>query len=428
MSKLLMIDKIKNNAFARNSIILFIGTMVANFLGYVFHLVIGRMVSVEVYGEIESLISLLAIISVPAAALSMVATKYGAGCKADGDKIRNYIFFKFLNKKVFFVVFPIFLAAVLLTPIFKKFLNIQDDLAIITIWLMMILSFFSAISNGILSGWQKFRESSWAGIWGMLIKLAVAVLFIKAGFALGGAMGGYFIGILASYLISLYFLRSVFQKSDEANIIPKSFNFQSVKNYVIPVFLGNLAITILGNVDMVLAKHSLDPQTAGQYGALTIVSKIIFFVTSIAATVLFSMSAENNHKKRSSLSILKMASAVTGIISLGSIIFYFSFPKFVLGMLFGGKYSDVAYLLGWFSVLVVTYSFANLLFQYFLSIHKTKIVYWYLTVSILEILAILFVGKSISAILVVVIISQVLALASGLIYLAKIHKTVGQNI
>jgi len=417
-----MIDRIRNNAFARNSLILFAGTMAANFLGYVFHLVVGRMVSVEVYGEIESLISLLAIISVPAAALTMVATKFSAECKADGDKAKNYNFFKLLNKKVFLVILPIFLIAALMTPLFKSFLKIEDSLAIIAVWLIMIISFFSAISGGILNGWQSFGKASWSAVGGALIKLVAAIILIKLGFVLVGTMSSFFIGILSSYLIALYFLRPIFQKSEKTSTINKSLNFQSVRNYIVPVFLGSLAITVLGNADMVLAKHNLDSQLAGQYGALTIVSKVIFFITGIVATVLFSMSAENNHKKNSSLSILKIAVFVTAIISFGSIIFYFSFPNFVLGMLFGEKYSGAAHLLGWFSILVVLFSFVNLFFQYFLSIHKTKIVYVYLSVSVLEIAAILFVGNTISAILIAVIISQALALVISLIYLAKIHK------
>ena len=112
------------------------------------------------------------------------------------------------------------------------------------------------------------------------------------------------------------------------------------------------------------------------------------------------------------------------MILFSPIVFYFSFPQFVLGMLFGSKYSDVAHLLGWFSILVVLFSFANLFLQYFLSIHKTKIVYGFLAIAVLEVLTLLFVGKSISAILAVVTISQALAVAASLFFLLKYDKSI----
>jgi O-antigen/teichoic acid export membrane protein len=255
-----------------------------------------------------------------------------------------------------------------------------------------------------------------AGILGTLVKLIGAIIIIKSGFVLGGAIAGFFLGSVFTYLATLYFLKSIF-RSDNDNATWKNPNLYSVKKYITPVIIGNLAINILGNADMVLAKHNLSSQLAGQYGALTIVSKIIFFATGIIATVLFSMSAESNHKKNSSVHILKNAVFYMGIISLGAVILYFSFSRFILGLLFGGKYDNISHFLGWFSVLVVLYSFANLFLQYFLSIHKTRIAYVFLLISIIEIVLVFLVGHSIFAILVAVIAAQILALISSLIFL-----------
>ena len=58
--------------------------------------------------------------------------------------------------------------------------------------------------------------------------------------------------------------------------------FHRFKSYVFPAFAGMLAINLLGNIDMILAKHNLDSVLAGGYGALNVISKIIFFVTGVA--------------------------------------------------------------------------------------------------------------------------------------------------
>jgi len=180
-----------------------------------------------------------------------------------------------------------------------------------------------------------------------------------------------------------------------------------------------LAINILSNADMVIAKHNLDEISAGQYGALTIVSKIIFFATGVIASVLFSMSAESDHKKGNPMTIFRNASYLMLFVSICATIIYFIFPNMVLGILFGKKYLSVSHYLGWFAIMVSLFSFTNLIFQYLLSIHKTKIVYSLLTISIIASGLILFLGKSFSAILIIGSIAQLLAIIFGFYFILR---------
>jgi O-antigen/teichoic acid export membrane protein len=421
-----MINKIKNNPFAVNSIILFSGSMLGNVLNYIFHLVVGRMVSVEIYGEVESLVSLITIVSVPAMTLGMIATKYSACSKADNDRRSSHDLMVYLNKKVFIYGIPIFAVAMFATPFFKEFLNISENMPLIIIWLMMFLALLGSINNGILLGWQKFKDASWIGVLGAIVKLISAIILIKLGFVLSGAVGSFAIGALASYIASIFTLRFILREKRAGD--QNSIDFRSVKKYVVPALIGNLAISILGNADMVLAKHNLDPLLAGQYGALTIVSKIIFFATGVIATVLFTMSAEGNHRKNNSRAILVQASALMLLVSTVAIAFYFAFPKFILSLLFGNKYSSVALYLGFFAVVVSLFSFVNLFLQYLLSIHRTKIANWLLSIAILEVVFVMFLGKSISAIIALVALIQVLAIITCFVFLFNKKKMGDLNL
>ena len=165
------------STFAKNSTVLFVGTMIASVLNYVFHVVIGRFVSVETYGEAEALISIINIVSVPAMTLAMVATKYAASCSADGDAKGSYEILRYLNKKVFQYSLPIFLLAVAAIPFVGGFLNIDNSTALVLLWIAMLLSFFSAITSGILRGWQKFKDISSSNVWGAAIKLIFGIFF-----------------------------------------------------------------------------------------------------------------------------------------------------------------------------------------------------------------------------------------------------------
>jgi len=405
-----MINRIKNNAFAMNSLILFSGTILGSVLNYFFHLAIGRLVSIEVYGEIESLLSLMTIISVPAMTLLMVTTKYSAQCKADNDTRSCKILFWEINKKIIFYGLPLFFLSLALIPFIKDFLKLSDNLPLFFLWIIMYVSFFTSLNSGILSGWQKFKDVSALGILGALFKLILGIFLVKLGFGLNGAIGSFALATIVAYLASFFTLRFLFlpQKIDHSP--QKNIEmFTSLKKYILPAFVGNLAITILGNADMILAKHALDATSAGQYGALTIVSKIIFFATGVIATVLFSMSAENDHKKSNSLKTLFQAISLLLLVSISSTILYFIFPNFILSLLFGNKYTNIASFLGWFAILVTIFSLVNVFFQYLLSIHQTRLVYWLLAISLSMIIFIKLFGNTISGILTISIIAQISA-------------------
>lgn len=412
-----MIKQIKNNAFARNSLILFIGGMAVNFLNYIFHLAVGRMVSPSVYGEVESLVSLIVIVSVPSAAIMMVVTKYSAGFKAKQDTAGSWEILRYFNRKLFVYGLPVFILAAVFSPFIGNFLKIKNDWYLVWVWLMAFLSFWAAVSGGILNGWQKFKASSWMGVWGATAKLALAIFIIKLGFAAGGILGSFAAGGLVSYLVSLYALRFIWKNKSRNKDYVSSIDFKSVKKYIIPVFVGNLAVTILGNVDMVLAKHNLDAVTAGGYGALTITSKIIFFATGALATVLFSMASESHYKKENSLRILKQGLIIISALSLISVLVYFIFPHIVLGILFGAKYNSYSPFLGWFAIFISLFSITNLIFQYLLSSNKTKVSYYLLIISLFEIMAIVFYGQDILAILKIIIAVQIAAIIISIYFL-----------
>ncbi len=172
-----MIQKIKNNLFLKNSAILFAGTMAANVFNYVFHLFLGRMASVELYGEIESLIALSCIISIPAATLGMIVTKYSAHTKAENNPYGSYLIFKVFNQKIITFGIPLFLVALTITPLVKNFLKIDETWPIILLWILMFLSFFSSITSSILTGWQKFKEISLISFVSPLKKIIVELGF-----------------------------------------------------------------------------------------------------------------------------------------------------------------------------------------------------------------------------------------------------------
>lgn len=416
-------ERISQNSFLQNSFILFSGTMIINVLNYIFHVGIGRMVSPSLYGEIESLISLLTIISVPAATLTLIATKYAADMKAGQDVRGVRTLARYLNRKIFMYGLPLFFLALFLTPLVQKFLNIDSGLPIIFLWVVMFLSFLSAVTLGLLMGWQRFGDVNKVGIASSVIKLASVFLMLVLGFGLSGVVGSFILTGLCTYFISLWLLNKLLKKSQDDTKKDFTLTFSSsLKGYILPAFYGTLAIAILGNADIVFAKHHLEAALSGEYGALSVAAKTIFFVTGVLTTVLFAMAAEESKRTGDAGKTFRLAAGLTAIVSAGSVVFFALFPELVLAIFFGSTYLHASSWLAWFALAAGIYSLANLFLQYLLSLHETRAASIILAIVSLEIPLLYFFGETFYGIIRINILMQSLAALVGFVFIYSRHR------
>ena len=75
------------NSLEANSTLLFILMMGANVLNYFFQIIVGRMLTVEEYAVVNTLLSIITVFSVPCAAITIVAAKYIAVYRATGKRM-----------------------------------------------------------------------------------------------------------------------------------------------------------------------------------------------------------------------------------------------------------------------------------------------------------------------------------------------------
>jgi O-antigen/teichoic acid export membrane protein len=266
------------------------------------------------------------------------------------------------------------------------------------------------------------------GILSIVLKLLSVILLLRLGFAVSGVVGSYVLSTLFIYLMNLFLLKKFFQRNSSEEEVTTTLSFSAFKSYIIPAFYGTLSVAILGNADMIFAKHHLDAAVSGGYGALSIAAKTIFFVTGVLTTVLFAMSAEeSNHSKKDSQTFRLAVWLMVLVVSF-SVVFFSLFPEFVVSVLFGEKYLSVSHSLGWFALAAGIYSLANFFLQYLLSLHETKITLFFLALSGLEIAILFFFGETFYAIIGITIATQVLAAFLGLWFVLKRKHYVKENL
>src|SRR3989304_8542272 len=103
---------IKKDAFLANSFIFFAGSFIVGLGNYLFQFLMARMLTIEDYGELQSLIAVFSIFGIPLAALGAVLMRNTAGFKEEKNLGKAKALFSYFSKTV--VIISIVLCLILL--------------------------------------------------------------------------------------------------------------------------------------------------------------------------------------------------------------------------------------------------------------------------------------------------------------------------
>lgn len=352
------------------SMVLFVGNMVANLGSYFYHLLMGRMLGPASYGTLESLISLVYLLGIPMGTLNLVTVKFVASFKGQ----KNFPAIKSMLQKFtqnFFLFgggsLVIYLA---LTPQITSFLHLSSNLPLITIGAISFVGLFTTINRGFLQGLLHFGPLAVSVTIESGLKLFLAVVFVWWGFSVNGAISSLLIGGMVAFIFTRFFLRNILKDINKNG----DFNHLEMINYALPVFFSTLAFTSLYTTDIILARHFLPAEQAGFYAALSVLGKIIFFVTGPVVMVMFPLISERHTNGKKYHHLLFLSLCLVMFICLGAILIYGLFPQLMIGVLFGRDYLAASSYLFLFGLFLSFYSLSFLLTNFYLSIGKVKIV------------------------------------------------------
>jgi len=355
---------IKQDLFLINSVIIFCSSLLVGTINYFYQFLMARMLTVPAYGELQSLLAIFTITSVIASTISIVLTKYTAAFKAKGELGKIHLLFSIFTKKTFGFIAIFFLIFILFSKSIANFLNLNSILPLIILGSAILFSFPNSINTGIINGLQKFKQMSSLSIISALLKIIFAVLLIKFGFSINGAVGSITLSSLIAYFISFSFIKFLFKQQKE------KIQTKEILRCIFPVLFTLLFTALLYNIDIIMVKHFFSSQTAGEFGALAMLSNIIFFVAGPVVGVMFPMAVNAHNSLNHPAKILKKAIILVLLIGLVIISCYFLFADLIIKILIGSKFLSISKYLGWLGFSMLLYSLINLFSYYFLSISK----------------------------------------------------------
>lgn len=323
---------------------MFISTIGGGIMGYVFQVLMGRMLSVADYGLFVTLMALLAVVGVPLGTLSMVVSRRASDYRAQNQPERVAAMFWWVNRCVLWIALAAVLCALPFTPFLRDYAHLES---LVPAWIFLLLTFtvlFGPVNIAFLQAQQNFRWLAIAGIASHGFKVLFCVALVFAGFKLNGVLMGMVLATAAYWLMTYLPLRPVITRPKGVEQPKDHLLFKSA----IPVLIANLSFAVMTQLDLLLVNHYFDAHQAGVYAAAAILGKAVMYLPGAIAIAMFPMVAENESRSQSSAHFFLNAMVLTAGLAGAGALFYFLFADGIMTLFYGQKYQGAAELLKYY--------------------------------------------------------------------------------
>jgi O-antigen/teichoic acid export membrane protein len=367
--------------FVKQTGLVFIGMGLFNLFNLLYHLFMIRTLPPTDYGDLNTLVALFTVISVPAGTVQTTVTRFFSSFNAQNDYHRatELIWHFLLLMSV--IALSLFLLTVLGGSFVSSFLQISSRGLVILFGATLVFAMIIPVPWGGLQGLQKFGLLTLNLIINSGLKLASGVLFVLLGLGLWGAMSAITVSYVITTILALFLIRVILFKKRAATgqgVIGKSSfpsNFSGVYYYSFSAGLVLLCFMVLTNMDLILVKHFFAPIEAGYYSIAQMVGKIILVLPIPIVTVMFPKLSSLGGEGKGIPSTLGKSLRIAVVLCGGSILFSLLFPLPIVKVLSGKAYLECVPLIGMFSVNMTLFSLTFILLYYHLSTPRRAFLY-----------------------------------------------------
>lgn len=241
----------------------------ANLLAYVLSVVLSRRLGPAGFGEVAPLLAVVIVAGVPGQALQAGIARRVATSSSTGSRqllLRSAV-----------VGAAVTSGLLVLSPVLKALLRLDGWGALLWTAGSLLPVTVSFAAFGVLQGAERFRRLSAALVLLQVGRLLGGTVGVAVGGTAAAAMAGTTLGLLgaAAACVAL---------CDERGGVPAGGRLLAG---LARDSASVLAVLVLTNADVLLARARLEPAQAGLYAAGALVAKMAYFAPSFAAPVLY---------------------------------------------------------------------------------------------------------------------------------------------
>jgi O-antigen/teichoic acid export membrane protein len=385
----------------------FIVTMVSNGLNYLFQITMGRMLTVEKYGEMNSLFSIIMLLSILFAPMTSFFAHYTARLYALNENGKIHDLFRCAYKRFGLVAVLFIMIISFFSPSIGSYIHV-NTLKVLLVLLSIVISLVVIINNGFIQGLHNFKLLSITIVLSSLLKYIFTFIFVYKNRTVYGVLYGLFLSSIIVGLYSYYIIKKQYINKWQVEEFP--IERGKITNYLLPMTLSNFLFGALTQIDVIMVKHFFLPYEAGIYSSAAIMGKAVMYLPGAIVLSLFPIVSAEDAKDKDTLHILFKAIMINVFLAGTGVLLLLLFPRFIVNLLFGSKYLLAIDIVGYFSAAMFCMGFISILMNYFLALGEVRFVFGLFGSLVFEIAGFYLYHQSLKQILFIILLSGILSL------------------
>lgn len=395
------IDKIRSslsNKAVRGGMYYIIASLVANLINVATNIYLGKNSSLENFGTINTLTSLIFLLNIPVVAFSSTTTHIVAKIGDNDQKhlIRSWM--SLTRRKLLLISIILTGIWLLVSPDLVRFLHFQSYLPLILISPIILYSLLTAHDQGYLKGKLMFGTVALAVLFEPFVRLISSVAFHVTNlselypFTLT-------LGTMTAYWLSTRYVSVQKNDNDKSKYVlkfPKMFMFSCI--------ITGLSAIAFFKLDTLIIAHVLSQSDTGFYALLGLPAKMIFFIGSLPTSFILPLATknyENNSKGKKILMILVLLTIIFTL--LGYLVFGVLFAQYG-HLILKENFAAVSHLLPYYGIGVAAFGLSQVIVTIHLAKNKFIFPLTSFILSIFQVIAlVLFVHTIQDAVIVMMI-------------------------
>jgi O-antigen/teichoic acid export membrane protein len=396
------------------SMVMLVGSTLVSLVNFGYNVAVARMLGPGNFSQAAAAVTLLMLVSSITLAFQLTCAKFVA--KNETPATKAYLY-RTLRKKAWYVGTMLGGAVIVLSTLISDYLRMSTPLILI---MAIGIAFYIPLGarRGAMMGTTQFVKLSTNFVLEALVKLITAVVLVKLGYGVMGAV----IAIAASVVVAYSYpwvgggLDVEGEPGTPASITE---GMQSIV-----FFVGQV---IINNIDILMVKHFFASSDAGLYAAVALVGRVLYFASWSVVSAMFPISASAKPQDQNSSVLIIPLLIVVGIAFFFTV-FLGLFPDFVLRMLFGQGFhgKGIEAMLSLYASTTGAYALAVVLTAYEISRRIANVAWLQLAFSVLVVIGIALFHETLREVIVVQQVLMVLLLISVSLPFFRRHRHRGE--
>lgn len=357
--------RLSQDAFIRDNGVFFVGSIGVALLNYLYYPVLGRLLPVADFGDMQALLAIfgqaMVINIVFGTVLLNIEANRGSGDPAARD----------LSTLFFWLSTLVTVGALLATPVLSRLFQLRSPAELVFMAAAFPVATLAAAANSRLQAAKRFGAVSLSSAIAAGGKLVAGAVLVWWGF---GAIGAAAAFLLANIFACVYaVLRTGPARTFDAFRLPRlTPAVRSELRYGFLILCGVGMVLTLSSGDVAVVKALFAPDIAGYYGGVSAIGRVVFFATaSISAVLLPHVRLEQPAAERRAL--LWKSVALTAAVGTAVCLPLMAAPAWSVSLLLGGRYLPLASLLPWMALQSLLLAVANVFVMFAIATRQASV-------------------------------------------------------